>query len=243
VKSKTPAWPNDVYQAGLDALTTGTTITGPLLPTSVWDEVERRHDEVVVMTILFDKLSTEGSRLTHATEPTSQGPRAWAAMFSSVEKNKWAQWIVGHRGVQHPDISDLGDDANCNTEWALQGPIVKYGENLSQRRLLTWIVTHQIATAAATDLLRMMQQTWWKHPEVEKVSLHRLSKPLDDAVRSLVERLDFSVADDLNQHVVFEFINPVKLLQLVSAFRSWPRTCTDCILSRHRSMPTVSAWL
>ena len=230
-RDRTRVWPDDVFEEVLEQLKQRRILNGPKLPLSVWHEVERRDKQLDVMQILFSQLNTETTMIIKAVNPSNTSVQRWAEMFSqSVDVHSpWAAWIRQRGGLY--DCIEAAEDGLAglfNTEWALQHHRTnRYGQNISQRRLLTWFDSNRISESSANELLRMLRSSWWKQEDVECGTLNTLRFDLDNAAKAMVQSVDMRVAADGKQAVEFYWRDPVQALQLVSA-NSVCRTSNAC---------------
>ena len=229
-RNQSALWPDNVFQEVLKQLKKpgGRILNGPKLPLSVWHEVQRRTNELDVMTILFSELAGATTSLIQPSKPSDRSVQHWAQLFCD-DNSPWAAWIRQH-GEAYGSIEAAEDSlgGHFNTGWALRTHTPnKYGHNISQRRLFTWLNTNQISVTSAAELLKMIRSTWWRVEDLECSSLGNLRRDLDAAANSMVKKTDMSVPADGKNHVWFYWRDPVEVLQLVSA-NSMCRTSHAC---------------
>jgi hypothetical protein len=231
-----------VFEVVLRQLRHGGKLYGAELPSSVWEEVTRRSKEGDVMTILCKQLNRETKSLLLTRK------RADSETFSqAVGEKTWTRWINKHQYVYNTIFEAreaLGDDVNY--DWLQEdgdnmqedgdnmqedgdnfGTLKRYGKNITERQLLTWLDTNRISNKETQKLLHMLKASWWNQEDMESSTLPTLRHDLDAAANSMIQSSDLRVSSDGKQSVIFYYRNPVQVLQLVSA-NSVCRTCHAC---------------
>jgi hypothetical protein len=243
---KKAAWPDKVYKAGLKAIERDT-IEGSRLPDSVWQEVMRRDDEVAVLDTLFSKLtaSTRSLQLQqYATGDASKdGVRGWAKQFS-VTGNRW-HLLINQVGELYDTIQDAQENLlECNDDFATNRSQERYGETPTKGGFLTWLVKSGIPKMVANQLIKMLTSCWFDKNELTCTSMNSIRLDINTFAESLVEHKNFWVTGDGKQQVIFHYVNPVKLLRLVSALNH-PALCPQRLMRfphthPRRDPPTLS---